>query len=187
MITVQRVTQEAQLGAIQALQSANLRRQMSDAEASEQGFLIAEYSLDFLRQMHACHPSIIALDGDQLAGYALVASRKVRSGHPLLEDLCRQIDDLSFRHRKLGDANYVVVGQLCVAKQYRGKGLVQRMYQHFRESLQPHYEYCITDIARANPRSLNAHLKTGFQVIHSIQFEGLEWNVVLWDWSEAQR
>lgn len=187
MITVQRVTQEAELGAIRALQSANLRKHVSDTEASDQGFLIAEYSVEFLRQMHACHPSIIALDGDQLAGYALAASRKVRSGHPLLDDLCKQIDGLSYRHRRLGDSNYVVVGQLCVAKPYRGKGLVQRMYHMFRESLQTEYEYCITDIARANARSLQAHLRTGFQVIHSIHFEELEWDVVLWDWTEAQR
>lgn len=183
MITIQRVTKDSELGAIRALQSANLRKNLSPIEASEQGFLIAEYSLDFLRQMHECHPSIIAIDGDQLAGYALVTSRRLRSGHPLLDDLCRQIDGLTYRQRKLGDTNYVVVGQLCVAKEHRGKGLVPRLYQQFRESLHAKYEYCVTDIAQANPRSLQAHFKTGFQVIHSIQFEGLKWNVVLWDWT----
>jgi hypothetical protein len=29
---------------------------------------------------------------------------------------------------------------------------------------------------------LKAHIKTGFQVIHSIGYGGLEWDVVLWDW-----
>ena len=73
--------------------------------------------------------------------------------------------------------------QVWVAKEYRGIGLVGRLYGHFRESLQTHYRYTVTDIAKPNQRSLQAHLKTGFQVIHSINFEGLEWNVVLWDWT----
>lgn len=187
MITIQRVTHDSELRAIQALQCANLRKNVSETEAAENGFLMAEYSLEFLRQMHECHPAILALDGTQLAGYALVASRQVRDGHPLLDDLCTQIDGVIYQGRKLADAKYVVVGQLCVAKAHRGKGLVQRMYQHFRESLQPEYAYCITDIAQDNPRSLRAHLKTGFQVIHSIEFDGLVWNVVLWDWTDSQR
>jgi hypothetical protein len=62
MITIQRVTKDSELEAIRALQSANLRKNLSPIEASEQGFLIAEYSLEFLRQMHECHPSIIAID-----------------------------------------------------------------------------------------------------------------------------
>jgi hypothetical protein len=59
------------------------------------------------------------------------------------------------------------------------------MYEHFRDSLQEHHCFAITDVARANHRSLRAHLKTGFQVIHAINFEGLEWDVILWDWTKA--
>ena len=81
------------------------------------------------------------------------------------------------------EAAYFFVGQLCVAKEYRGLGLVDRLYGHFREYLQDRYRHAVTDIAKANHRSLKAHLKVGFQVIHSIEFEGLEWNIVLWDWT----
>ncbi len=45
------------------------------------------------------------------------------------------------------------------------------------------YRYAITDVAKANRRSLQAHRKIGFQSIHSINFDGLEWEVVLWDWT----
>ncbi len=69
-----------------------------------------------------------------------------------------------------------------MAKEYRGLGLVDRLYGHFRESLQGRYRCAVTDVARANQRSLKAHLKVGFQVIHAIEFDGLEWDIVLWDW-----
>ena len=61
-------------------------------------------------------------------------------------------------------------------------GLVQQLYGRFREELENEYDFGITDVARANRRSLSAHIKTGFQVIHSIGYGGLEWDVVLWDW-----
>lgn len=183
MIEIKCVTKDSELEAIQALQRANLRKNLSETEATKEGFLIAEYSLDFLRRMQKSHSSVIAADGDQLAGYALVTARNVRDGHPLLDDLCTQIDQLTYKNRPLKDSNYVLVGQLCVEKCHRGKGLVQQMYGLFRESLLRDYEYAITDVTRANRRSLQAHLKTGFEVIHTIRFEGLEWDVILWDWT----
>jgi ribosomal protein S18 acetylase RimI-like enzyme len=171
------------LEGILQLQQANLRKHLQDTEAAQQGFLIAEYTLEFLGQMHASHPSIVALDGERVVGYALVVTQSVKDGHPLLADLCSKIDELEYEQQSLRTVNYVVVGQLCIDKDYRGLGLVQQLYGLFRQSLQSKYRYAITDIAQANTRSLQAHLKTGFKVIHSIEFEGLRWDVVLWDWS----
>lgn len=183
MITTKLASQESELHGIQRLQSKNLRKYLSDAEAADQGFLIAEYSVDYLRQMNRHRPSVIAVDGDRVVGYVLTATQSIREGHPLLADLFRQIDQLRYNHEPLRDADYVVVGQVCVDKDYRGLGLVPQMYRRFRESLQDSYRYAVTDIARTHPRSLLAHSKVGFQVIHSINFDGLEWDVVLWDWT----
>jgi GNAT superfamily N-acetyltransferase len=171
------------LKGILALQAANLRRNLTAAEAEENGFLTAEYTLDFLRRMHQSQPSVIAVDGGNVVGYALAATPEVCGGHPLLADLHEEIDRLQFAGRSLKEANYIVVGQLCVAKGYRGIGLVDKLYQCFREAMQGNFLCAVTDIARANRRSLRAHQKTGFQTIQAIQFEGMEWDVVLWDWS----
>ena len=76
----------------------------------------------------------------------------------------------------------MVVGQLCVAKPYRGLGLVQKLYGHFRDCYADQFEYLITDVAQANTRSLKAHLKTGFQIIDTLTYGGIGWDIVLWDW-----
>ena len=183
MIITKLASQDSELTGILALQRENLKKHVSITEAAEFGFLIAEYSLEYLRQMNHYQPAIIAMEGSRVVGYALVATTEVREGHPLLADLFHQIDQLRFRDEPLKGESYVVVGQLCVAKGYRGIGLVHRLYGLFRESLQGRFRYAITDVARTNRRSLQAHRKTGFQVIHSIKFEGLEWDVILWDWT----
>lgn len=185
-ISTRLVRQESELEAILQLQRQNLRQHLTESEAAGQGFLTAEYSLEYLRRMHRAHPSIIAFDGGTLAGYALVAERSMGSGHPLLRDLIDQVDQLPYRHRPLRESAYVVVGQLCVALNYRGMGLVPKLYQRFRESLEDQYTYAITDISRANRRSLKAHRKVGFEVIHTFLYEGSEWDIVVWDWTRGQ-
>lgn len=186
MLITKPVTQPSELSGILELQRRNLRKNLSESEAAEQGFLIAEYSLESLQRMNAAHPSIVAVDGDRVAGYVLATVREAGLMDPFLADLIRQIDRLEFDGEALSKVDYVVVGQLCVDKEYRGQGLVPRLYQHFRTSLESHFRYGITEVARLNTRSLKAHAAVGFQVIHTIESNGLEWSVVLWDWRKGR-
>jgi len=181
---ITRVQSMEELDAIAALQHANLRRNISAEEAAGQGFLTAEYSLDLLHRMHELEPAVIAKEGKEIAGYALVATKAIRHAHPLLADLFDAIDRLHFNDTELVEANYVVVGQLCVGKEFRGQGLVKKIYNHFRDSLAGRYVYCITDVATTNLRSLQAHKQAGFQVINHTEYAGVGWEVVLWDWRD---
>ncbi len=187
MVRIKLAQEVSELEGILALQRRNLKRCLSDAEADEQGFLIAEYDLAYLQHMQAQRPSVVAVDDGQIVGDALVVTQEVRKGLPFISDLFDEIDRISYRGTLLVGTDYVVVGQLCVDKDYRGQGLVDRLYACFRASLERHYRFGVTDIARANRRSLKAHQKVGFEVIHAIEYEGRTWDVVLWDWSELGR
>jgi len=184
MIVITRVSLKAELEAISRLQHANLKKNISPEEAEGQGFLTAEYSLQILEEMHSQEPAIIAMDGDKLAGYALVTTKAVRHCHPLVTELFNAIDLLEYKQVALKQINYVVVGQLCVNKVYRGKGIVSQLYNHFRDSLAEKYPYCLTDVATANQRSLKAHKHAGFEVINHLEYGGLGWEIVLWDWRQ---
>lgn len=181
-IDIKLVTKADELEGIHNLHLLNLRKNISLAEASSEGFVTAEYTLDFLKQMHDSSPSIIAKDGDKVVGYALVATHEVRYDHQLMSDLFEVIDTKSYRGRILKHVDYVCVGQLCVAKEYRGQGLVKRMYDFYRDCYAAEYEYLITDVAQANPRSLKAHKKSGFEIIDTLVYGGIGWDIVLWDW-----
>jgi L-amino acid N-acyltransferase YncA len=187
MVSIKLAQEVSELEGILALQRRNLKRCLSESEAEEQGFLIAEYDLVYLQQMQAQRPSVVAVDDGRVVGYALVVTQEVRKGLPFISDLFDEIDRISYRGALLAGTDYVVVGQLCVDKDYRGQGLVDRLYGCFRASLDDRYHCGVTDIARANRRSLKAHQKVGFEVIHAIEYEGLTWDVVLWDWSELGR
>lgn len=146
------------------------------------GFVTAEYEISLLEKMHRLLPSIIAKDGDIVVGYALVTDPRIMGCHDLLDDLFDQINKLTFDNHPLKNANYTVVGQLCVDSNYGRRGIAQGLYKKYRESYSDFFDYCITDVDCNNPRSLRTHLRAGFQIIHKIEYGNAEWDIVLWDW-----
>ena len=183
MIEVTRVSSPSDIIGIRDLQALNLKQNITAEEARDQGFLTAAFTIEYLQEMNAASPSIIAKVGDKVVGYALVATKDIRNGHDLVEGLFDAIDNSEYNGKLLRDVNYVVVGQLCVAKEYRGQDLVQKLYGHFRHCLSKEFTYLVTDIAQANTRSLKAHKKRGFQVINELMYGGFKWDIVLWDWN----
>jgi ribosomal protein S18 acetylase RimI-like enzyme len=184
MVTIKLVSSEDELRGIQELQQKNLRKNITEMEAAEQGFLMAEYNLDFLKKMHEAAASVIAVAEGNVVGYSLVSLKTIRDEHPLVADLFNTIDRLPFQSKVLSESNYVVVGQLCIGKEFRGIGLVDQLYQYFKDCYANEYEYLITDVAKANQRSLKAHKRTGFQVIDELVYDGIGWDIVLWDWNK---
>lgn len=187
MVIIKRVTDTAELEGIQELQRKNLKHLITTEEAATQGFVTAEYSKEFFEAMHMASPSIIAKQGDVVVGYALVAVKSIRHHHDLLADLFNCIDKVTYNGILLRNSPYVVVGQLCVAKEYRGQRLAQKMYNYFQECLSTEFDYLITDVARDNPRSLKAHVTTGFKIVDTLTYGGVSWDIVLWDWSSSKK
>ena len=182
MIRIQLASSAEEMKEVLALQQANLRKNITQEEAEIQGFLMAEYDLDFLALLNQQSPSILAKDGEKVVGYSLVALPETAAHHPLLADLVENIERCIFESKPV--ENYAIVAQLCVSKNYRGQDLVQKLYEGFRDHYANRYTYCVTDVAQANHRSLKAHQKRGFQVIDTLEYGGIGWNIVLWDWNK---
>ena len=166
------------------LHKANLKDNIDIVERAKEGFVTAVYDVPLLTLINTKKPSIIAKDTitNSVIGYALVYTRELRHHHRLIDDLFNTVDKLSYNGNDLIECDYVVVGQLCVAKEYRGIGIVQYLYSYYKEIYSSSYQYLVTDVARDNPRSLKAHLKSSFEVIHTIVFDGNTFDVILWDW-----
>ena len=184
-LTISRVVDDADIRGIVYLHTQNHKNNLTQTEMDQEGFVTAEYDFASLKRMNDICPSIIAKNGNEVVGYALVVTRQFYGSNPLLDDLFDSVDAIIFNNELLGEANYVMVGQLCVAKEYRGLGIVQQMYTHFKNELSGAYKFCITDVASNNPRSVKAHIKSGFQIIKSKTYNGMTFDVVLWDWKNS--
>src|SRR4051812_8774468 len=109
VIAARPVESERELEEILALQRENLSRSLDAGEIAAQGFVTVEHTLEVLRRMHAMSPSIVAKDGDALAGYALVMPPECRAFVPILEPMFQRLDGLGLGQR------FYVMGQICIA------------------------------------------------------------------------
>jgi ribosomal protein S18 acetylase RimI-like enzyme len=180
------VQNRAELEQILILQRRNLKQELPDEEMRSQGFVTVQHDLAALEQMHALAPSIIAHQGGELAGYALTMPRECRALMPVLVPMFELFDRLMYRGKPLNDHRFYVMGQICIDKAHRGKGLFELLYHKHRELYQRRFDFIITEVSVRNQRSLRAHERVGFQTVHTYRDATDEWAVVLWDWSTPQ-
>src|SRR5262244_890773 len=173
------VQNDSELEQILELQRANLASHSSADEIASQGFVTLEHTLDLLQRMHAVAPSIVARDGDRLAGYALVMPLQCRSFIPILEPMFARLDSLGMSQQR-----FYVMGQICVGKPWRGRGVFDLLYRTHRRHLRATYDFCVTEVAIRNTRSMRAHQRIGFVVLDRYRDATDEWALLRWDWSD---
>ncbi|PHI19044.1 GNAT family N-acetyltransferase [Lewinellaceae bacterium SD302] len=167
------------------LQAKNLPDALSDTEIAEQGFVSASHSLATLSAMNETAASVIVKDGTTLAGYALAMTRKYSKSVPLLAPIFDFQDRLMYQGKTLDEHGYIVMGQVCVAEEYRGLRLADRMYRYFKGCYSIHYPLLVTAISTKNTRSLRVHERCGFTELGQFKApNGHEWVVVVWDWRD---
>ena len=126
---------------------------------------------------------IIAEHEKTLIGYALVMPKALKKSIPVLVPMFDLLDTLVYKGRPVKDLSFYVMGQICIAKEFRGQGVFQSLYAAHKSFLSKEYDYCITEISTSNLRSMKAHLNLGFEVLHRFRDPQDEWNIVLWDWT----
>ena len=167
---------------ILVLQKKNLAPNISKEEAISQGFVTVNHSEEMLVMMHKLAPSIVIKDDDIVVAYALTMLCECKNLVPELKTMFAGFDSLDWRGKRLNEYEYYVMGQICIDKAYRGRGLFELLYQKHKEVYESAFDFIITEVATRNTRSMKAHKRIGFETIHRYKDELDEWEVVVWDW-----
>lgn len=163
------------------LQKQNLFNAISEEEQAQQGFVFAEHTVPLLKMMAAHLPQVIAVSDGKVVGYNLAMPVTMKDAMPRLVPMFNAFERSQYKGRPLAAYNFMVGGQICVDKDFRGQGLLRRLYHETRNRLPPGYQLCVTEVSVRNSISLEAHLKMGFEVVHTYH-DGKElWEVVVWD------
>jgi hypothetical protein len=169
------------------LQKNNLPQNLTDEQKASQGFVTVIHSFDTLKKMNSIEQSIIAKENDRVIGYLLAMTGASKNDIPVLIPMFNLFDNVMYGNKKISGYKYIVVGQVCIAKAWRGQGILDNCYAAYKEHFSGKYDFAITEILDKNVRSINAHSRIGFEVVHSYPAsEGDEWKVVLWDWRKGQ-
>lgn len=170
------------------LQKANLRVNLSDTEINSQGFVTVVHSFRELKELNDIEAHVIAKQQDKVIAYLLAMTSKSKKNIPVLVPMFEMFEQVRLGTKFIANYNFIVVGQVCVAKEYRGKGILAKAYSKYKEHFENKYDFAITEIDNANQRSLSAHKKIGFTEIHRYHSpDKTEWVIVVWDWKGLSR
>lgn len=170
---------DSDLQQILDLQFENLPKNISSQEANSQGFVTVHHEFDLLKKMNQPYPHIVARDDEKIIGYTLVMLRSFEKEIPVLVPMFEQINNTHYNGKKLGEAKYFIMGQVCIHKNYSGQGVFKGLYEEMKKRMTPYFDYIITEVATRNTRSMRAHEKIGFENIHQYN-AGEEWAILLW-------
>ena len=171
------------LNGILNLQRNNLARNLPQEEIQSQGFVTVLHTLEDLRKMNSIEQHIIAKDNDTVIAYLLAMTEKSKFDIPVLVPMFELFESIRYKNKLLSEYNYMVVGQVCVDKKYRGQGVLDKCYDLYIDTFRRRYDFAVTEIAISNKRSLNAHARVGFNTIHEyVAPDGESWAIVLLDW-----
>lgn len=179
---IQLVDNDSQLAGILALQKLNHVSEISIETKNTQGFVTVRHDLPLLQTMNNSARQIIALENEAVIGYALVMPKELKLQIPVLMPMFDMFGKISYKQKKLSELNYYVMGQVCIAEAFRGKGIFEKLYSKHRETYSSTYDLCVTEVSTSNQVSMRAHEKVGFQIIHTFADTTDEWNILLWDW-----
>lgn len=183
MIKITTSSTEKDLLEILDLQKRNLSSGLSVEEKVNQGFVTVAHHLDDLKKMQYYEPNIIAKDDEKVIAYILAMTKKSKADIPVLVSMFDGFNHIEYNGKAIADYKYLVVGQVCIDKNYRGQGLFDKCYQVYKQQFESFYEFAITEVATVNLRSMNAHKRVGFKEIKKTKdSNGLEWSIVIWDW-----
>jgi GNAT superfamily N-acetyltransferase len=177
-VLYKRVSTLDELEQIRTLQLQNSSQNITSEEKLQEGFVTVQHTVALLEQMNTACAHIIAKDEEKVVGFALVMLSSFRNEIEVLIPMFERIDSLIPTGK-----SYVIMGQVCVDKNYRKKGIFRGLYDFYRTQLQQEFDFLITEVANVNLRSMSAHEAIGFKAIDSYEEDGINWNIMLWDWA----
>ena len=147
------------------------------------GFLTVRQDLETLSFMSKEVNQVVAKNPEgKVVGYALTMLPSFHNIIPVLVPMFQIFNQVVYKGKLLNEYKYYVMGQICVAEEYRGMGVFDQLYLKHKEIFSEKYDICVTEISVRNLKSISAHKRVGFQIVHTFKDAVEEWNIVVWDW-----
>lgn len=140
------------------LQSANYVGNLTEAER-QQGFLSAQFTAEQTALIAEDLGTTVALVGGQIAGFVCAFRKEFPTGSPVIAQMLSSYDTLRFEDRPLSSFASYIYGPVCIARAYRGRGLLRGLYETQRSGLAGKFDIGVAFVSRSNPHSLSAHTK----------------------------
>jgi L-amino acid N-acyltransferase YncA len=177
IVEFRRATSE-DISAILDVQAANFIDNLDDAERQD-GFLSVELTRKQLDEMANSVGVMVATDGVRLAGYLCASECDFNRQFPLLAGMLQRFASLTYHERPLNSYRLFIYGPVCLDQSYRGRGLLQGLYEALRNEVAGRFEVGVAFVAENNPHSLRAHVDClGMVRVGDFRFGGQGYHIL---------
>ncbi|MDO1502351.1 GNAT family N-acetyltransferase [Winogradskyella maritima] len=177
-ITYHRAYTDEELHQILEIQKQNLKVVLSETDKQSEGFVSVDHTFDALKRMNDACPHMIAKSGGQVVGYALCMLNEFRDDVPELIEMFNYMDGI-LEEKGLDEINYLIMGQICIDKHFRKRGIFRGLYAFLTTELQSEFDALVTEVNVKNRRSSEAHKAVGFELLDVHTEGGEDWELII--------
>lgn len=170
MITT-RIGTTNDIDGILALQEKNLYSKLKEEERKN-GFVTTPFTVNQIEDILKQNGIFVAINEDlKIVAYAFAGSWKYFEQWEIFNYMVSRFSKLSFNGKEITTDNSFQYGPVCIDKNYRGKGLLNQIFEEMRLEFLKKYPISVTFINKINIISEIAHTKKlGWEIIDEFQF-----------------
>lgn len=171
-----RLAEEKDIPAIMALHKKFHISTIAD-EDREGGFITATFSSDDLLALIGKMGCIsLAFDGERLVGFVFSAAWEYWNKLELFAYMAEHLPESAVGGVTITDDNSYHYGPVCVDTDYRGKGILPKMFDVSKTEMRKKYDLAVTFVNVVNDRSCHVHKnKLDFDVTKTFAFNDNEY------------
>ena len=167
------------------LQKLYLVSNLSEEE-KKAGFVTTPFSVDQLTFVINNGGLFLAKDNAKTIAYIFAESWDFFSQYPIFEHMISLFPKLSFLDLEINTTNSFQYGPICIDKEYRGKGLINSLFEFMRIHIEKRYPLAVTFINKTNAPSLKAHTeKLKWTVIGDFEFNNNNYFILAYEMNKT--
>jgi hypothetical protein len=167
------------------LQKLHLVSNLTEEE-KKFGFVTTPFSVEQLVYVIHNEGLFIAKDDNKIIAYVFAESWNFFSQYPIFEYMIGLFPKLSFLDFEINSTSSFQYGPICIDKKYRGKGLINSLFEFMRIHVVKKYPLSLTFINKTNIPSFKAHTeKLKWAVIGDFEFNDNNYYILAYDTNVA--
>ena len=156
-------------------------------EDKKDGFITTAFTKEQMVDLITLEQGLfIAIENEKIVAYVMSASWKFWSRWPMFAFMMEDLPNLEYLGQKLTVQNSYQYGPVCVDIEYRGSGVLEKIFDFARENMAKRFPILVTFINKINPRSYEAHTKKlKLEVIEEFSYNNNNYYELVYDTSKS--
>lgn len=155
-------------------------------EAKKNGFVTTRFTTDQVTEIINQEGLFISKFDSKIIAYVFAGSWQYFSQWEIFNVMVSRFPQLSFGNFAITDTSCFQYGPICIDENYRGKGLINDIFEFMRVNMLKKYPLALTFINKINTRSYHVHVnKLNWRVIDEFEFNQNSYFILAYDMEKS--